>query len=152
MLFATTKGCGIIRRHYAITSFRSYSCHCYSGWATSTTLPPQHRSLSTSNNLLAKRRKGFFSSNATSRSPQRDLEATEQQKTHHQGQGQGQGQEQGQEQGQKRKSKRSPVAKSSLRRVAVAAQRSKDGYELKRLANLGSQTDTKVPADFNLSV
>ena len=144
MLFAARKGWGILRRNCAITSLRSYSCHTYSSWAISATVlvPLRHRSLSTSNSLLAKRRKGFFSSNATSQSPQRDLETTEQQKPQHQGQ----------EQGQKRKSKRSPVAKTSLRRVAVAAQRSKDGHELKRLANLGPQTHTKVPAGFNLSV
>ena len=142
MLFAATKNWGFVRRDYAIALLRSYSCQSYSKWAISATVPLRHRSLVTSNCLLGKRRKGFFSSNTTSRSPQRDLEITGQQKP----------QPQGQEQGQKRNSKRSPVAKNSLRRVAVAAQRSKDGQELKRLANLGSQTDTKVPANFNLSV
>ena len=145
MLYATTKGLGFVRRNFAIASLRSYSCQPYGRWALSATVPLRHRSLSTSNNLLAKRRKGFFSSNATSQSPQRDLETTEQQKPQHQEQEQGQG--------QKRKSKRSPVAKASLRRVGITAQRSKDGHEQKLLANLGSQTDPKVPAaDLNLLV
>lgn len=141
MLFAATKSWGIVRRSYPIASSRPYSCQSYSRRAVSATEPLRHRSLTTSNNFLAKKTKEYFSSNTTSRTPQRDLETTEQQKTPHQGQ----------EQGQKRNSKRSHVAKTSLRRAAVAAQRSKDGHELKRLANLGSQTDTKVPAKFNLS-
>ena len=140
MLFAATKCWGIVRRSYPIAQSRLYSRQSYSRWAVSATEPLRHRSPATSNNLLAKRTKIYISSNTTSRSPQRDLETTEQQKPPHQGQ----------EQGQKRNSKRSPVAKTSLRRAAAAAQRSKDGHELKRLANLGSQTDTKVPANFNM--
>ena len=134
MLLTVSRGWGSIRTGCAVTTLRPYSCQASNQWTTTKTVTSRHRSLSTSTNLLTKRRKGFFSSNASSRNPQREKEPAEQQQLQPQ---------QAQEQGKKRKSKRSPAGKTSLRRVAVEAQRSKDGHELKRSAHLGLQTDTK---------
>ena len=133
MLLTVSRGWGIIRSRIAITTLRPYSCQANKQWTTPTTVLQRHRSLSTSNNLLAKRRKDFFSSNASIRLSQREKGTTEQQ----------QQLQELQEQGKERKPKRSPPGKTSLRRVAVEAQRSKDGHELKRSASLGSQTATK---------
>lgn len=134
MLLTVWRGWGSIRTRCAVTTWRLYSCQASNQWTATKTVPLRHRSLSTSNNLLAKRRKDFFSSNAAFRGPQREKEPAEQQQ---------QQEQQGHELGKRRKPKRSPAGKTSLRRVAVEAQRSKDGHELKRSAHLGLQTDTK---------
>lgn len=134
MLLTTSRCWAIIRTKFSVISPRPYSCQANHRWRDSATVLLQHRFLSIPNNLLFKRRKDFFSSDATLRTPQRESEPAEQQRP----------EQYGQEQGKKRNSKRSPAGKTSLRRVAAEAQRSKDGHELKRLANLSSQTDTKV--------
>lgn len=131
-----------IRTQAVIFSLRSYSHQAHSRWTTSPTVLLRHLSLSTTNNLLAKRRKVFFSSNASLKGPQRDNDGAEQQ----------QSQEQGQERSKKRKAERSPAGKTSLRRVAIEAQRSQDGHNLKRLPRSGSQTDIKVKHESEMFV
>lgn len=134
MLFTTSRCWGNIRTKPATSTLRFYSYQAHSRSTTFPTVLLRHRSLSTANNLLAKRRKGFFSSNSSPKGPQRENDGAEQQQL----------QQQGQEYGKERKAKQSPAGKTSLRRVAIEAQRSKDGHDLKRLASSGSQTDTKV--------
>ena len=58
-----------------------------------------------------------------------------------------------QEHGKRRESKRSAASKTSLRRVAVEAQTSRDGHEPKGTAGLGSRADTKVnlPANWTFA-
>lgn len=135
MLLTVSRSWGSIRATCAVIASRPYSCQASNQWTIVKTPSPRHRSLSTSDCLLAKRRKGFFSSNASTRSPQGEKEPAEQQP------------QQGQEPGKKRKAKRSQGAKTSLRRVAVEAQRSKEGHELKKLASPGLQTATKVGSE-----
>ena len=132
MLFALSRNWGSIRIRCAAIASRPYSCQTSNQWTITKTPSPRHRSLSTSNYLMSKRRKGFFSSNASARGPQGEKEPAAQQP------------QQGQEPGKKRKTKRSPGGKTSLRQVAVEAQRSKEGHELKKSASLGLQTATKV--------
>ena len=139
MLLVASKSWGKIRPGFAAVVLRPYSCQAHQ-WPASASVLLRHRSLSTSNNLLAKRRKGFFSSNAIQYKPQPEHESHQQQQQPQQQEGLSQGQEQG----KKRKAKRSPASKTSLRRVAFEAQKSKDGHELKRSANLGLGTETKV--------
>ena len=135
MLLIFSRGWGSIRPRCAAIASRPYSCQASNQWTITKTPSPRHRSLSTSNCLLSKRRKGFFSSNASTRGPQGEKEPAEQQP------------QQGQEQAKKRKAKRSPGGKSSLRQVAVEAQRSREGHELKKSASLGLQTATKVSSN-----
>ena len=142
MLFTASRCWETIPTQAATLSLRSYSHQAHSRWTTSPTVLLRHRSLSTANNLLAKRRKGFFSSNASLKGPQRDNDAAEQQQI----------QQLGQEYDKQRKAKQSPAGKASLRRVAIEAQRSKDGHDLKRLASSGSQTDTKVKHESKMLV
>ena len=52
-----------------------------------------------------------------------------------------------QPQGQKKKSTRSPVGKTSLRRVAVEAQRSRGGIDSRKLSTPESPATTKVGPD-----
>ena len=86
-----------------------------------TSTSPFHASAS----LLSKRRKGFFSSNAILRNPTSDDKKSE---PSTQG---------------KRRSTRPSAAPHSLRRVAVEAQRSRDGKIIKK-AQLSGQESSKV--------
>ena len=75
---------------------------------------PRQQFLHASPPLFLPRRKDFFSSNATLRQKQPSQDTPK-------------GEELTESSKQKRKATRSPIAKTSLRRVAVEAQRSRDG-------------------------
>ena len=141
MLFTTSRCWGNIQTKASTSSLRFYSCQAHGRWTTSPTVLLRHRSLTTANSLLTKRRKGFFSSNSSPKGPQRENDGAEQQQL-----------QQLQESVKERKAKQSPAGKTSLRRVAIEAQRSKDGHDLKRLASSGSQTNTKVEHDTKMFV
>lgn len=120
------------RRCAAVVS-RAYSFRSYHRLSTSTPVLFRQRSLSTGVSLSAKRRRDFFSSNASLR--QRQDEAGVADPTPPEAQP---------VKSQKRKNKRSSLGKSSLRRVAVEAQRSRDGNELKKSETGESQSNTKA--------
>ena len=124
---------GHIGRGCAATFSRAYSSLCPHYLSASTHGLSRHRSLSTAITYLRERRPTCSSSNAISR--QLHNEAGDGDQTQPEAQP---------VQGQKRKIKRSPPGKSSLRRVAVEAQRSKDGNELKKSEIIGSHSSTKV--------
>ena len=133
MLLSSPQVWGHIERRCAAVVSRSYSSLSYSKVSTSTPILFRNRSLSTGITLSAKRRRDFFSSNATLRQPQN--EAGVDNPTQPEAQP---------VEGQKRKNKRSPPGKSSLRRVAVEAQRSRDGNEFKKSEIIGSHSNTKA--------
>lgn len=124
---------GHIERRCAAVVSRSCSSRSYHRLSTSTPTLCRHRSLSTGITLSAKRRRDFFSSNATLWQRQDKV-----------GAGDSIPPEAQPAEGQKQKNKRSPRGKSSLRRVAVEAQRSRDGNELKRSEIVGLHSNTKV--------
>lgn len=132
MLLRNSKGWGHIERRCAAVVSRPYSSLSHNRLSTPTPIPLRHRWLSTSITLSVKRRRDFFSSNATLRQPQNEAEVGNQTQPEAQP-----------VQVQKRKNKRSPPGKSSLRRVAVEAQRSRDGNELKKSEIVGSHNNTK---------
>ena len=114
-------------QYFALTvQHRSYS--------SSTFVPPlpclirhvkgRHHHVGTSHQFP--RRRDFFSSNAVLQQTQRELESPEG------------------PQATKRKITRSPAAKNSLRRVAVEAQRSRDGVSTEEMSGLDSRSNTKV--------
>ena len=116
---------------------RPISARCsrpFSRQASFTSTPDpllRHRLLSTTNKLLGKRRRDFFSSNTTLRRPQTEVKDGRPQQT--------------EVEDRKRKVKRTPPGKNSLRSVAVEAQRSRAGNELKKSASPGLESETKVP-------
>lgn len=116
-------------RQLATNFSRPYGCQACNRIVTSD-LVLRHRSLSRSNNSFGKRRRELFSSNSALRQPQIGAKDGEQQ--------------QAEVQEQKRKAKRSPHGKNSLRSVAVEAQRSKAGNELKKSATAGLESETQV--------
>ena len=124
---------GHIGRRCAATFSCAYSSLYPYRLSTSTYYLSRHRSLSTGIRHLTERRRSLSSLNATLR--QLHNEAGDGNQTQPEAQP---------VQGQKRKTKRSPPGKSSLRRVAVEAQRSKDGNELKKSELIGSHSSTKV--------
>ena len=86
-----------------------------------TVVRPIVSSFHSSGGILSRKRKDFFSSNATPQLAQQDAKS------------------ENPPQATKRKSTRSPAAKNSLRRVAVEAQRSRDGKELLKTPIVGQQ-------------
>lgn len=112
---------------------RSYSSLSCNPRSTPPAILSRHRPLSTGTTLQAKKRRGFFSSNAGLRQAQNETKDGEQV------------QAEGQNgQAPKRKKKRSPPGKTSLRRVAVEAQRSRDGNEPRKIDVAGQHTNTRV--------
>lgn len=109
---------------------RPYSSQAFGRTFSSESSLLKHRSLSTSESLLAKRHREFFSSISTLHQPQHETKDGEQQKL--------------EVHDQKRKIKRNVPGKNSLRSAAVEAQRSRAGDELKKSANLGLEPETKV--------
>lgn len=97
---------------FSRTSFICNSCRNSSVFGVLN--QPRHQFLHAAPPLLLPRRKDFFSSNATLRQKQSSQELPK-------------GEQPPENSKQKRKTARSPVAKTSLRRVAVEAQRSRDG-------------------------
>ena len=132
MLLISKRIRAFTERPCSAVSPRTYSCQASYRTTTPNSLLLRHRSLSTSNIYLAKRRRDFFSSNSALRQPQSEAKDGEQQPV--------------EVQGQKPKAKRSPPGKNPLRRVAVEAQRSRAGNELKKSAAPGIQSETKVCA------
>ena len=84
---------------------------------------PRSSLFHSSTGLLSKKRKGFFSSNATPRFASQDEPKKDETSPP-----------------SKRRTTRSPAAKNSLRRVAVEAQRSRDGRDTKKAPVAGQQT------------
>lgn len=117
-------------RQLATQSSRPYGGQASNRITTADSVLPSHQSLGTSKYLLGIRRRDCFSSISPLRQPQLEAKDGEQQ--------------QGEVQDQKLKAKRSPPGKNSLRRVAVEAQRSKAGNELKKSAPAGLESETKV--------
>jgi len=117
-------------RQLATNFSRPYGCQACNRIVTSDLVLLRHRSLSRSNNPFGKRRREFLSSNSALRQTQIGAKDSEQQ--------------QAEVQEQKRKAKRSPHGKNSLRSVAVEAQRSKAGNELKKSATAGLESETQV--------
>ena len=88
---------------------------------------PRSSSFHSTRSLASRKRKDFFSSNAAAQHPTaEDLKAAEP------------------AQNPKRKTTRSPAAKNSLRRVAVEAQRSRDGKDAKKSQAGSQQTAAKT--------
>lgn len=117
-------------RQLAANTSRLYNCQACNRIVTADRVLLRHRSLDTNKNLFSKRRREFFSSSSALRQSQNGAQDGEQQ--------------QADVKDQRRKAKRSPHGKNSLRSVAVEAQRSKAGNELKKSATAGLESETKV--------
>ncbi len=117
----------------ATNSSRPYGCQACNRIITSDLLLLRQWSSNTNAKLLNKRRREHFSSYSALRQSQIGTKDFEQQ--------------QAEVQEQKRKAKRTPHGKNSLRSVAVEAQRSKAGNELKKSAPAGLESETKVSGD-----
>ena len=135
MLLARSHIWACTRRLNPSHSLRFYSCQASPRVSTLNPFLLKHRPLDTTEHLLAKSPHKSFSSDSTLRQPQDEITDDSKSKA--------------EAQEQRRKVKRNAPGKNSIRRVAVEAQRSRAGNELKKSATQGLESETKVRTEMS---